>query len=387
MPVTEIALDSSLQEEDVTLLHGRNILIKLIENPSAKHLLAEPEVKDFLSTEDMTSKQFRESIEKMIQVDASVEQILQGSYLSSESLLLQSKNVMSELWNTRLSLDTTRTLLAMQQSSPDTKKGKSELMKTVAQVKRRWSEAVLSGLSKLDETIIENEKIAKSFNRKLNLLKTCVISKCPKCENLMTDAEPRDLSSKATKSKLEGISESFDLVLNVRPFDKSARLIEVKEKTKCPNCGVEVTPRNSMNVTFHRLLDSVKKLWEGDIWFEEYLSIILKSLGWKTWPHVHVLGSSGIRHEVDVLGVKNGYVLICECKTGKVARHDVFNFWTKTYDIKTHLSILALIGELPEPETRQFILKNPSVTLLESLGEKSKKDIITHLETSVVNRI
>jgi len=70
------------------------------------------------------------------------------------------------------------------------------------------------------------------------------------------------------------------------------------------------------------------------------------------------------------------YSLLCECKSGRVRREEVFNFWTKVYDIRSHFSMLALTGELPDPETREFLEKNPSVICLENLGKKTKKEII-----------
>jgi len=123
------------------------------------------------------------------------------------------------------------------------------------------------------------------------------------------------------------------------------------------------------------------------MWFEDYMSRLLRAEGWKTWSSVYVLGSSGVRHEIDVLGVKGDYVLICECKTGHVDRAQVFNFWAKVYDIRAHVSILALIDELPEPETKEFVSKNPSVSLLEKLGNKRKKEIVGELKGSVVGKI
>ena len=133
--------------------------------------------------------------------------------------------------------------------------------------------------------------------------------------------------------------------------------------------------------------ESIRKLWGGNLWLEDYFSRLLNSLGWQTWPHVHVLGSSGVRHEIDVLGVKGSYVLVCECKTGRVSRQMVFNFWAEVYDIRSHVGMLALIHELPEPETKEFVAKNPSVVLLERLGEKGKSQILEELRTSMLGKI
>ena len=383
MPVTSIPLDSSLQEENVTLLHGRNILIKLIEDQKTQYLLADSAVKVFLSTEDMTCKEFRETIQKMVELDDEIERVLQGKFLpTSLALDYYLKNAWISL--DRHSFQATHA----EKGRKKRKKKLSEVESKRADLRKQITEVTINELSKKDEEIIEHEKKLKSFNNKLSILDTLAISRCSKCGNFISEEESEHTSTNSTRSKSKPNPETYsDFYIAFDRSTKSGRLIEVREKMKCPICGKAVTPKNVLNVTLHRLHPSIKKVWERNLWLEQYLSKILKFFGWKTWPHVHVLGSSGIRHEVDVLGVKDGYVLVCECKTGNVSRQDVFNFWTKTYDIKSHLSILALIQELPEPETRQFILKNPSVTLLENLGEKKKDQIISELKSGVIQRI
>lgn len=379
MPVTEIPLDSSLQEESVTLLHGRNILIKLIEDQKTQYLLADSAVQLFLSTEDMTYKEFRETIQKMVKVDDEIEEVMQGKYVPTVALDYYIEDA-------RKRLD--EIISGATRAEKKRKKEVSEVESKSVDLRKRITEVTINELSKKDEGIIAHEKRLKSFNNKLNILVTLAISRCPRCGNFMFEEESTQALNRSTRSKSIPSDVAYsDIYLSFDRSTKSGRLMEVREKMQCPTCGKTVTPRNVQNLTLHRLHPSIKKVWKRNLWLEQYLSKILKSFGWKTWPHVHVLGSSGIRHEVDVLGVKDGYVLVCECKTGNVSRQDVFNFWTKTYDIRSHLSILALVQELPEPETRQFILKNPSVALLENLGEKKKKQIISELENGVIQRI
>lgn len=88
---------------------------------------------------------------------------------------------------------------------------------------------------------------------------------------------------------------------------------------------------------------------------------------------------SGILHEVDVLAIRDGTLVICECKTGKVTRNHVFNFCTKANDLKAHVSILAMLGELPEPETRNFVKRNPAIIRLENMGKMNEGEIKAEL--------
>ena len=112
---------------------------------------------------------------------------------------------------------------------------------------------------------------------------------------------------------------------------------------------------------------------------------ILRKLGWEDmWTHSYVLGASGARHEIDVLGIKGSRICLAECKTGKVRRADAFNFWTKAFDISSHINLFASLGEIPEPETRQFLEGNPSIVLLENVGKLHKEEILEKLKSSLL---
>ena len=88
------------------------------------------------------------------------------------------------------------------------------------------------------------------------------------------------------------------------------------------------------------------------------------------------MGASGMLHEVDVLAIRDESVIACECKTGKVTRNDVFNFFTKVSDLKVNLSILVLIHSFPEPETRRFVKRNPAIIGLENMGKREDTEIL-----------
>jgi hypothetical protein len=49
--------------------------------------------------------------------------------------------------------------------------------------------------------------------------------------------------------------------------------------------------------------------------------------------------------------------------------------------------MLSRIGELPEPETREFVSKNPSVFLLEKMGEKGRKAIKEEAQKGILRKI
>jgi len=100
-----------------------------------------------------------------------------------------------------------------------------------------------------------------------------------------------------------------------------------------------------------------------------------------------MLGMSGIPHEIDILGIKKGFILIAECKTGKLARSDIFTFSTKITDLKSHVALFMSLLPLPDPETREFLTKNPMVILLENACEFKEEGIEVKLSEGALRNI
>ena len=149
---------------------------------------------------------------------------------------------------------------------------------------------------------------------------------------------------------------------------------------KCLSCGTEVSQDNVKRFPIYQISDEIKIVWSSNLWFEAYVAGLLRKLHFKTWTGIHAMGASGILHEVDVLAIKDGALVICECKTGKVSRNNVFNFCTKVNDLKAHVSILAMLGELPEPDTRAFLMRNPAIIRLENMGKIPEKEVRADLD-------
>lgn len=150
---------------------------------------------------------------------------------------------------------------------------------------------------------------------------------------------------------------------------------------------IPVSRVTATRLLIHDVDPDLAQAWQQNLWFEEYVAGLLWSLEWKIWTHVHVLGMSGILHEIDVLAIKKSFIICVECKTGKVAREDVFNFSIKMSDLKAHIGVLAFLRQLPEPETRKFVQKNPGLVVLENLGEKQKAGILDEIKSTVLGRI
>jgi len=86
-----IELDSSTREENPTIILGKNILLKIIEDSDKQALLKNDLVKKFVSTTDLSNDDLRTLIDKLMEQEA---------YITAPSLvqaLLRNKDKLEEL--------------------------------------------------------------------------------------------------------------------------------------------------------------------------------------------------------------------------------------------------------------------------------------------------
>jgi hypothetical protein len=110
----------------------------------------------------------------------------------------------------------------------------------------------------------------------------------------------------------------------------------------------------------------------GD-WLEDYIAITLNRLGWMAWssPTLMVYGVSSQPHQIDVLAIKNGKIIIVECKTTRFNPIDVKNILAKYYDIRCHYAILVSLPKI-NIEAQKLIEKNPAIKLCDDIKNISK---------------
>jgi rubrerythrin len=346
MPFRVIPLDASyVNKEDIVIVLGRDIILGIIENPQSRALLEKESVKKLVSTVDLPRDDIRLLIDKLMTQDA---------YIFSPSLARKLLDAKGELQKLE---PTIRTLNEMFQSVINSKFAKTytrRMQKSIALEEEMPKELVPDLLFRVKGEA--DEKQIRAYEKELQL----------------TDQELR--------AKI-GFSLVVPSTLFVCP--KCHVIVYAKEinEGKCVICGKELSIKTLKRISVYHVSDEIKEVWNSKLWFEAYLAELLKKIGFRTWVHVNVMGASGILHEIDVLAInrKNRTVIACECKTGKVSRGEIFNFCTKTDDLKSHISILALLGELPDPETRRFIQRKPAVIRLEKMGQISQHDALAEL--------
>jgi hypothetical protein len=368
LPVTEIPLDSSTREEDVTLLHGRNLLIKLIQNKQIRDLLEERIVQEFLSTEDLCDKEFRLALSQILKFEEEL-----NTELGSGLLHLREQTYrQAKYYRKGTSPRRPMSFWSAAYSEFPSEEFEISLSERLLADLREGAVFFANRIERIDHDLLASEEKLKRFNDDLEVLEPTVVLRCPRCGiPVFKERKPLQVPKFQDRDLYEA-----DIVKG-----------EIKGPIRCVVCHFDFDRRSALRINLHILRDQIREVWNSHVWLEDYVSRILQSMQWKTWIRAHVLGSSGVRHEVDVLGVKESYVLVCECKTGNVSRQDVFNFWAKAYDIRSHVNMLALVEALPEPETREFVTKNPSLFLLENLGNKRRSEIVSELKSSIVGRI
>ena len=108
-------------------------------------------------------------------------------------------------------------------------------------------------------------------------------------------------------------------------------------------------------------------------WLEDYIASLLNKNEWKAWssPTLMVYGVSGASHQIDVLAIKRGRVLIVECKTGEFAPTQVMNFLGKYHDIRCHQAFAISIGRI-HPDAKKIIEKNAAIDYYDNIKSYAK---------------
>jgi len=337
MPIKIEPLDSSATEENITLILGKNILLKIIEDPEKQRLLENKIVKQFISITNLCHEDIRLLIEELALLEDSIVPTSQVEPIPIEAIREPSSLKPGE---TEISQETKEEIISVSsEMQAHMKEYTKVFLDQISNLMRKTGEEIVNKAYERTASIGEEIKKKTGFE----ILVPSNILLCPNCK----------------------------MILSLEEFSGSE---------ECQLCKNEITRKQAERIYVHRINYEVKKVLKKNLWFEAYLARLLRKLGCKTWTSVHVMGASGILHEIDVLAIRKGTVLIGECKTGKVSRNDVFNFCTKVGDLKSHVSILALINKLPEPETREFVKKNPAIIRLENMGKTKEVEILTDLK-------
>lgn len=344
--------------KNTKIIHERNILLKIVENARFNALLNENAVRKLLSISNLCHDDVRVLIDNLIRQETilAVPSFVRGFLKFSKKVeTLQELSNAFTGWFKNLK--------------------KSDYYQIL---EGEITESLEEGFKERFEKMSLEEK----ENLRVNLLSSLGVVVTEK--QLLREDRKLVRIDKKIKEK-----SSFEILVPFKVFicpncNVVLSTEEYKTSKKCAMCNKRIKREKAKIIYVHRVPQPIKEVWTRNLWLEAFIGKLLRKLKWKTYLHVLVLGSSGIFHEVDVLAIKKGTVLVSECKTGKVKRHDVFNFWAKVTDLKAHMGLLTLLKGLPEPETRRFIEKNPMIVSLEKVGELKEDQIISRLTKQLI---
>ncbi|XOA43134.1 MAG: hypothetical protein ACKKMO_01510 [Candidatus Nealsonbacteria bacterium] len=143
--------------------------------------------------------------------------------------------------------------------------------------------------------------------------------------------------------------------------------LEESSVVNCKRCGELLK-----GIQINHLKNDIRKYLSG-FWLEDCVAKILNLLGWKAWscPNLMVYGNSGVAHQIDVLAIKKGLILIVECKTGDFISRQIKNLLAKHNDIGSHYAMVLTMGSV-HPEGKKLIERNPAIKICENIRNVKK---------------
>lgn len=146
----------------------------------------------------------------------------------------------------------------------------------------------------------------------------------------------------------------------------------------CLSCNAITNWSDAQNIVKARFLDNKVSQYLNGLWFEDYIAKLLNKLGWKTWCHGSIMGSSGIPHQVDILAINttDGRVLIGECKTAKIQKEHVFDLSAQFNDIKSCYAFLFSYDTVFNDRLVEYMKRTAGLCLVDNLKANADDQII-----------
>ena len=173
-------LDSSLKEEQATIIVGRHIILKLVEKLEDKKVLEDPIAKTFLSTPDLAYNDVQKQIRRLIEIDTAIEKlVLKGSYLDFLNVLSDTKVSLGDVTEglvkefntlspralfTKIANDMEKTITDLTKIDGQNYKKLFKIIREEAP--QKFNEATKKGIEKLNKEVLLIEKSLKKKNKK-----------------------------------------------------------------------------------------------------------------------------------------------------------------------------------------------------------------------------
>jgi len=146
-------------------------------------------------------------------------------------------------------------------------------------------------------------------------------------EDMLADFE--DMTGKKLKAILSTINIYYCIECN------KLHCLESVRKGSC-KCGKKINSFSDLKkITPVVLPEEVVKFVSQNMWLEYGVESLFRKANFNTNCGVYVMGSSGIRHEIDVIAENHTTLkrVITECKTQPITRVEIFKLYVKMLDL------------------------------------------------------
>lgn len=148
------------------------------------------------------------------------------------------------------------------------------------------------------------------------------------------------------------------------------------------DCGKKIeNPSDCNNITIYMLGKNIINFIENSMWLEHGIDYLLRKKNFNTLCGFHILGHSGIWHEVDNVAEMKSDILriFCECKDKNIAVNEVFVFAGKMVDIGCTRGYMFTTS-LNTSEEVKHLARSKNITIIEQVLEKDDKKIIKEIK-------
>ncbi len=157
---------------------------------------------------------------------------------------------------------------------------------------------------------------------------------------------------------------------------------ENRFKQSICSCGQSLNNSDDIGIlTISKINDNIKNFIKNNTWLEYGVEQLFEDEGYNTECGWHLLGNSGIFHEIDVIAEKpKGEKIICECTISPLDITEISVFYTKLIDTGAFRGYIFTTATT-SPEIIRFA-NSKNIIIIEAVLETNKEIIREKIKLS-----
>ncbi len=248
------------------------------------------------------------------------------------------------------------------------------------------------------------EKVARKIDEIIKVDKKKKTLSKEYFDKVLKKAQAQVASELRFEAKSTAIKTTNSLEDNLNEFrkaNKSAKAVEILRRIGlyfckkcnallCTNtfesrtcqCGNVITHvKNTDKFSAMVLSDEAQAFIKNNIWLEYGVESIFLKAGYQTACGIYVMGSSGVRYEIDLLAVNKimNRRTIAECKNRPVSMDDIFKLYSEMSDLGCSRSYVFSTGTPESEDVKKFAISK-NITVFERVLELSEVEMVEQLQ-------